>query len=55
MRAGASIKSGLLNVPAALALVPLKPIVEGIGAFSSDFGAHHTPLIKLTMSLECKH
>jgi len=51
MRAGASIKSGMLNVPAALALVPLKPNIEGVGAFSSDFGVHHHPHMKLTMSL----
>lgn len=38
-RAGASIKSGLLDTAAALALVPLKPTTESIGAFSSDFGA----------------
>ncbi|CAL8463962.1 g3497 [Coccomyxa elongata] len=37
---GASIKSGLLNTAAALALVPLKPTVESIGAFSSDFSNH---------------
>ncbi|EIE18942.1 subtilisin-like protein [Coccomyxa subellipsoidea C-169] len=34
---GASIKSGLLDTAAALALVPLKPTTESIGAFSSDF------------------
>ncbi|CAL5226790.1 g9651 [Coccomyxa viridis] len=35
---GASISGGLLNTAAAVAAVPLKPNVESVGAFSSDFG-----------------
>ena len=35
---GASISGGLINTAAAVAAVPLKPNIESVGAFSSDFG-----------------